>query len=107
MIIPDIDISGTSNSLSPTGTIGSLDQESLNQIRKDLLIGWIIKTEVHIAKTNKKKKQTHFGWDLHILDFHIFLNMAKQNKTCLCVATATENYLVKSLPKVTCYDLLL
>lgn len=81
MIIPDIDISGTSNSLSPTGTIGSLDQESLNQIRKDLLIGWIIKTEVHIAKTNKKK-QTHFGWDLHILDFHIFLNMAKQNKTC-------------------------
>lgn len=56
MIIPDIDISGTSNSLSPTGTIGSLDQESLNQIRKDLLIGWIIKTEVHIAKTNKNKK---------------------------------------------------
>lgn len=86
MIIPDIDISGTSNSLSPTGTIGSLDQESLNQIRKDLLIGWIIKTEVHIAKTNKKK-QTHFGWDLHILDFHIFLNMAKQNMFSVAVAT--------------------
>lgn len=106
MIIPDIDISGTSNSLSPTGTIGSLDQESLNQIRKDLLIGWIIKTEVHIAKTNKNKKNPLWVGSAYF-GFPYFLNMAKQNKTCLCVATATENYLVKSLPKVTCYDLLL